>query len=160
MKKVIFSIVVCFISYLSSAQDLKQLDQNKLTDQRFVSSQNLEDFSRLATSAEVGVAYIELNGIKKYNSERGIKLIRIHGEHMQLLNSGTDFNNSVEMIVITVSRPGFSISETDCNMLNRFPNLKYVYFNYTNNLYSNNKLKKFNCTTKKVKQYYSIQLPS
>ena len=160
MKKVIFSIVVCFITYMSSAQDLKQLDQNKLNDQQFVASQNLEDFSRLATNAKVGVAYIESNGIKKYNTERGIKLIRIKGEDFQKLSSNTDFNNSVEMIIINISKPGFSISEADCNILNRFPNLKYVYFKYQTNLYSRGKLNKFNCTANKVKQYYSIQLPS
>jgi len=170
MKNSLVLIVVCCLSQLGFSQDLQRLEHSDLINNQFIQTNNLEDFSHLAISAKVGVAYIDQNEVRSYNEEKGIQLIRIKSSRIQLirikssnlqfLNSNLSFANAVEMIVINVSEPGFDIQSIDCSILEQFINLKYIYFVFQTNLVENIKLPSLNCVTDEIKQYYSNKLHS
>jgi len=160
MKNSLVLIVVCCLSQLGFSQDLQRLEHSDLINNQFIQTNNLEDFSHLAISAKVGVAYIDQNEVRSYNEEKGIQLIRIKSSSLQFLNSNLSFANAVEMIVINVSEPGFDIQSIDCSILEQFINLKYIYFVFQTNLVENIKLPSLNCVTDEIKQYYSNKLHS
>ncbi|MFD2823430.1 hypothetical protein ACFS5M_07090 [Lacinutrix iliipiscaria] len=159
MKKVIVLFVVCCLSHLSFAQDLTRLEHSDIANRQFIETNNLKDFSRLATSADVGVAYIKQNQVKTYNKEKGIQLVRIKSNDLNYLDTNLNFASTIEMIVISISKPGFDIQSIDCSKFNQFKNLKYIYFVFQSNLIENKKLPKLNCVTDDIKQYYSNNRP-
>ena len=160
MKKIIVLLVVCCLSNVGFTQNLTRLEHTDLNNNAFIQTNNLEDFSHLALSAEVGVAYIDQHQIKTYNEENRIQLIRINSSQLQFINSNLIFANAVEMIVVNVSKPGFDIQSIDCSKLEQFKNLKYIYFVFQINLIENENLPSLNCGPDDIKQYYSNKLHS
>jgi hypothetical protein len=159
MKKFIVLVVVCCLSNLGFTQNMTRLDHSDLGNNQFIQTNNLEDFSLLATSAEVGVAYIDQNQVRTYNKEKGIQLIRVNSNNLQFLNSNLNFANAVELIVINVSKSGFNIQSIDCSKLEQFKNLKYIYFVFQTNQIENKKIPSLNCITDNIAQYYTNERP-
>ena len=83
MRKFILLLLVCCISNLGFTQDLTKIDLSDLSNNQFIQTNNLEDFSRLATSAEVGVAYIDQGQVRSYNNDTGIQLLRVKNNSLQ-----------------------------------------------------------------------------
>ncbi|MBU2940100.1 hypothetical protein KO494_11175 [Lacinutrix sp. C3R15] len=160
MKKVILLFVVALTSQLAFTQELVKLDFSDFENTQLMKTNNLENFKYLATKAEVGVAYLEENKIKTYNTENGIKLIRVTSNAIEGLNKSLNFSSSVEMIIIDILKPNFNIKSIDCSNLKQFGNLKYIYFRYQIDIKNNSELQKFDCLPVNVKQYYTKQLAS
>lgn len=159
MRKFILLLLVCCISNLGFTQDLTKIDLSDLSNNQFIQTNNLEDFSRLATSAEVGVAYIDQGQVRSYNKENGIQLIRVKHNSLQFLNSNLNFANTVEMIVINLPSPAFDIQTIDCSNLEQFQNLKYIYFVFQINGNEINNPSSLNCLSDNIMQYYSNKRP-
>lgn len=152
--------MVCLISQLGFSQELVKLDYSDFENTQFMKTNNLEDFKYMATKADVGVAYLEPNKIKTYNTENGIKLIRVSSSNIQELNASMNFSSSVEMIIINILKPNFNLDTIDCSKLKQYDNLKYIYFIYQTDFKNNSELQKLNCLPVNVKQYYTKQLAS
>jgi len=144
---------------LGFTQDLTRIDFSDLSNNQFIQTNNLHDFAHLATSAKVGVAYIDEDQVRSYNNDTGIQLLRVKNNSLQFLNSNLSFANTVEMIIIKVSKPGFDIQAIDCSKFDQFINLKYLYFVFQINPSENNNLTSLNCLSDNIRQYYSNKLP-
>ncbi|MDO6597953.1 hypothetical protein Q4512_13590 [Oceanihabitans sp. 2_MG-2023] len=160
MRKVILLFVVCLISQFGFAQELVKLDYSDFMNSQYMKSNSLEGFKYLATEAEVGVAYLEQNETKTYNTENSIKLIRVTSSNIDKLNTSLNFSSSVEMIIIDILKPNLNLEAIDCSKLKQFDNLKYIYYRYQIDIKNNSELQKFNCLPVTVKQYYTKQLAS
>jgi len=144
---------------LCFTQNLTRLNLSQLSNKEFIQSNNLENFSILATSAEVGVAYIDQNEVRRFNQEKGIQLIRINSNNLPILKSNLSFANTVEMIVVNITKPGFNIQSIECSKLKQFKNLKYIYFVFQTNQIENKQIPSLNCTADNITQYYTCQRP-
>jgi hypothetical protein len=160
MKKVILLLAISLISQIGFTQELVKLDYSDFENSQLMKSSSLEDFKNLATKAEIGVAYLEQNNTKIYNSKNGIKLIRVTSSDIEELNAFLDFSSSVEMIIIDIITPNFNLDTIDCTKLKQFDNLKYIYFRYQIEIKNNSELQKINCLPIHVKQFYTKQLAS
>jgi len=159
MKKLILSIVVCLALQLSFSQDLIKLDFSDIDSPQFLKNKYLDNFKYLATSGKVGVAYLQPQDIKIYNKENTVKLIRVTSNNIEELNTTFTFSDSVEMIIIKISKSNFNLDIIDCSKLAQFKNLKYIYYIYESEFKKNAKLHTLNCLQLVAKQYYTKQLP-
>jgi hypothetical protein len=158
MKKIVLVIIMCLYAGFANCQDDPILLYSKsFEDTNFLAVNNLEHFAEVYKNSNLGIAYIDSDNVKLYNTEEDIKTIWINRSNIQQLSSDLTFSNTVELIVLKIS----DINDYDnlsliCSHLENFTNLNYLYVLFEIEIDNSENLAQLECI-EQFRLIYSIQ---
>lgn len=155
MKKIILLIVACVFMQQNYGQELIKIDYSDFKSNPFLDNATYKDFISLTYNTEAGIANVYPNSTDISNKENTIKIIRLQSKNISALNQYFNFSSSVEIIIIEISEPNLNIDLIDCKTINRFNNLKYIFYKYKIDIKNDKDLKKIKCLPVNIKQVYS-----